>query len=46
MRHDGWTIQANERVVLEPGPGIGYKAAIALTTVDHFATVKKTFPCD
>jgi hypothetical protein len=34
MRHDGWSVQANERVVLTPGPGIGYKnSTLALTAL-------------
>lgn len=32
MRMDGWSVQANERVVLTPGPMIGYKnSTLALT---------------
>ena len=34
MRHDGWSVQANERVVLEPGPKIGYQnTTLALTAL-------------
>ena len=32
----GWSVQANERVTLVPGPFIGYKAASALLTVSSF----------
>jgi len=34
---EGWSVQANERVTLVPGPYVGYKAASALMTVTSFA---------
>ena len=42
MRHrhadgEGWSVQANERPALVPGPFIGYKASGALMTVASFA---------
>ena len=42
MRHrtadgEGWSVQANERPALVPGPFIGYKASGALFTVASFA---------
>lgn len=36
MRNDGWTVQANERVVLTPGPVIGYDKAILIDTAAAF----------
>jgi len=42
MRHnnghagEGWSVQVNERVVLIPGPIIGYQEAILLNTVARF----------
>jgi len=36
MRHDGWSVQANERVVLAAGPE-GYELAILLQTALAFA---------
>ena len=36
MRAGGWSVQANERVVLSPGPIIGYQPAILLETVSAF----------
>ena len=42
MRHrntpgEGWSVQANERPTLVPGPDIGYRASGALMTVASFA---------
>ena len=37
MRLGGWSVQANERVVLLPGPIIGYEKSILLATVASFA---------
>lgn len=42
MRAGGWTVQANERVVLEPGPKIGYKNATLLSTAEAFAAGHQT----
>ena len=40
MRHDGWSVQANERVVLEPGPKIGYQnTTLALTALAFGASL-------
>ena len=36
MSTHGWSVQANERVVLAPGPGIGYDKAILLLTAAAF----------
>eukprot|EP01050_Picozoa_sp_SAG11_P018177 SAG11_NODE_2707_length_3064_cov_1.595278_3_plen_285_part_00 len=42
MRVGGWTVEANERVVLEPGPLIGYKNATLLSTAAAFAAGHQT----
>lgn len=36
MRLGGWSVQANERLVLTPGPAIGYDNAILLLTAAAF----------
>jgi len=36
MRHEGWSIQANERLVLAPGPKIGFEKGILLDTINAF----------
>lgn len=36
MRIGGWSVQANERIVLAPGPKIGFQKGILLETVTAF----------
>ena len=37
MRMSGWSVQANERVVLAAGPKIGYQKAVAYIVMAHTA---------
>jgi len=41
-RKEGWSVQANERVALVPGPSIGYKDATLLATILAFAEGHQT----